>query len=100
MGIHFTFITKIPGGTLLTKMPTELPSTEQIFVETNHLVPLSKIKTKQSENGSREFLKGIRHGDLADSWLKTILEIRDCAIIIWRGGGWETRGVGIGESQN
>ena len=40
IGIHFTSITKIPGGTLLTKMPAELPSTEQIFVETNHLVPL------------------------------------------------------------
>ena len=31
---------KIPGGTLLTKMSAELPSTEQIFTETNRLVPL------------------------------------------------------------
>ena len=34
------FITKIPGDTLLTKMPAELPSTEQIFTETSRLVPL------------------------------------------------------------
>ena len=40
IGIHFTFITKIPGGTLLTKMPAESPTTEQIFTETNRLVPL------------------------------------------------------------
>ena len=37
---HFTFITKIPGDTLLTKMAAELPSTEQIFSETSRLVPL------------------------------------------------------------
>ena len=40
IGIHFTFITKIPGDTLLTKMSAELPSTEQIFAETSRLVPL------------------------------------------------------------
>ena len=38
--MHFTFITKIPGDTLLTKMSAELPSTEQIFTETSRLVPL------------------------------------------------------------
>ena len=37
---HFTFITRIAGDTLLTKMPAELPSTEQIFTETCRLVPL------------------------------------------------------------
>ena len=40
IGIRFTFITKIPGDTLLTKMPVELPSTEQIFTETSRLVSL------------------------------------------------------------
>ena len=40
MGIHSSFITKIPGDTLLTKMAAELPSTEQIFTETSRLVPL------------------------------------------------------------
>ena len=28
---NFIFITKIPGDTLLTKIPAELPSTEKIF---------------------------------------------------------------------
>ena len=40
IGIHFSYITKIPGDTLLTKMPAELPYTEQIFTETSRLVPL------------------------------------------------------------
>ena len=31
IGIHFSFVTKIPDDTLLTKMPGDLPSTEQIF---------------------------------------------------------------------
>ena len=43
IGVHFTFITRIPGDTLLTKMPAELPSTEEIFTETSRLVPLSKV---------------------------------------------------------
>ena len=43
IGIHFTFITKIPGETLLTKAPAELPSTEEIFTETSHSVPLILI---------------------------------------------------------
>ena len=47
IGIHFTFITKIPGDTLLTKMSAELPSTEQIFTETSRLVPLSKFHAKK-----------------------------------------------------
>ena len=38
--LTFTLIAKIPGGTLLTKMSAELPSTEQIFTETSRLVPL------------------------------------------------------------
>ena len=29
----------MPGDTFLTKMPAELPSTEQIFTETSRLVP-------------------------------------------------------------
>ena len=40
IGIHFCFTTKIPGDTLLTKIPAELPSAEQIFTETSRLVPL------------------------------------------------------------
>ena len=40
IGIHFTFITKIPGGTLLTKMSAELASAEHIFTETSRLVAL------------------------------------------------------------
>ena len=31
---------EILGDTLLTKMQAELPSTEQIFTETSHLLPL------------------------------------------------------------
>ena len=38
---HFTFIMKIPVDNLLTKMPAELPSTEQIFTETSRLVLLT-----------------------------------------------------------
>ena len=34
IGIHFVFITKIQGDTLVTKMPAELSSIEQIFTET------------------------------------------------------------------
>ena len=30
---HFTLISKIPGDTLLTKIPVELPSIEQIFTK-------------------------------------------------------------------
>ena len=40
IGIHFSYITKIPGDTLQTKMPAELPSTEQRFTETSRLMPL------------------------------------------------------------
>ena len=36
----FFFITKIPGVSLLMKMPSKLPSTEQIFTETSCMVPL------------------------------------------------------------
>ena len=37
---------KIPGDTLLSKMPAELPSTEQIFTETSRLVPLQTASSK------------------------------------------------------
>ena len=37
------YSTKIPGDTLLTKMPAELPSTEQTFTETSRLVPLKTV---------------------------------------------------------
>ena len=40
IGIHFTFITKIQDDALIKKMPAELPFTEQIFTETNCLVPM------------------------------------------------------------
>ena len=43
IGIHFTFISKIPGDILLAKMLAELLSTEQIFTETSHLVPLKNV---------------------------------------------------------
>ena len=43
IGIHFTFITRIAGDILLTKMPAELLSTEQIFTETSRLVPLYRL---------------------------------------------------------
>ena len=46
IGIHFTFITKIPGDNLLKKMSPELPSTEQIFTETSRLVPLNILLAK------------------------------------------------------
>ena len=48
IGIHFTFITKISGDTLLTKMAAELPFTEQIFTETGHLVPLIERRESQT----------------------------------------------------
>ena len=38
---HSSFLYyEIPGDTLLTKMPAELPSTEQIFTESSRFVPL------------------------------------------------------------
>ena len=37
----FTFIANIPGDNLLTKMPAELLSTEQIFNETSRLWPMN-----------------------------------------------------------
>ena len=40
---YLSFITKIPGDTLLTKMAAELPSIEQIFTETGRLVPLKYV---------------------------------------------------------
>ena len=40
IGIHFSYITKIPGDTLLTKMLSELSSTEQTLFHTSRLVPL------------------------------------------------------------
>ena len=39
---------KIPGDTLLKKMPAELLSTEQIFTETSHLVSLALLFAMQS----------------------------------------------------
>ena len=33
IGIHFSYITKILADTLVTKMPSELHSTEQIFIQ-------------------------------------------------------------------
>ena len=53
-GIHFNVITKIPGGTLLAKMPAELPSTEQIFTETSRLVPLLTISFNLSRGSDRD----------------------------------------------
>ena len=49
IGIHLSFITKIPGDTLLTKMPAELPSSEQIFTESSQLAPLIGITSDLHE---------------------------------------------------
>ena len=40
---HFSFTTKTTGDALLSKMPAELPSAEQIFAETSRLVPLYRL---------------------------------------------------------
>ena len=50
IGIHFSFITKIPGDTLVTKMAAELPSTEQIFLETSRFVLLETKFNEQANN--------------------------------------------------
>ena len=50
IGIHFTFVTKIPGDTLLTKMPAELLP----FIETSRLVPLTSSVHNVSVNSKRE----------------------------------------------
>ena len=54
IGIHLRFITKLLGDTLLTKMPAELPSTEQIYTETSRLVPLKSQGRNQHRRGTRE----------------------------------------------
>ena len=64
---HFTFITKIPGGTLLTKMSAELPSTEQIFTETSRLVPLN-IGKGQVGDQCAVFVQGISVAALKNMW--------------------------------
>ena len=48
----FYLITKITGGTVLTKMPAELPSTEQIFTETSRLVLLEFTNIYESVSGA------------------------------------------------
>ena len=50
IAIHFSFTTKIPGDTLLSKMPAELYSTEQIFTETSRLAPLYIARHEQGIN--------------------------------------------------
>ena len=57
IGVHLSFITKIPGDTLLTKMPAELPSAEQIFTETSHLVPLIPYPLNISRATARNSLR-------------------------------------------
>ena len=56
IGINFTLFAKIPGDTLPTKMPAELPSNETIFTETSRLVRLSSLPCrcrKGAEEGGR-----------------------------------------------
>ena len=73
MGSHFTFIAKIPGDILLTKMPVELPS------ETSCLVPLTnrpesrhhmvnKFDSQLFEH-NHGFKLRIRNGRTKDDWL-------------------------------
>ena len=67
IGIHFTFVTKIPGDTLLKKMAAELPSTEQIFSETSRLAPLKNASSAVVKNGYTTWpfslSRGVRQGD-------------------------------------
>ena len=67
IGIHFTFVTKIPGDTLLKKMAAELPSTEQIFSETSSLAPLKNASSAVVKNGYTTWpfslSRGVRQGD-------------------------------------
>ena len=58
MGIQFTFITKIAGDTLVTKMTAELTSCEQIFTETSRLVPLVEGQGKVSTINSTYIPRG------------------------------------------
>ena len=62
IGIHFSFITKIPGDTLLTKMPAEreLPSTKQILTETRRLVPLLMYPLKLMVS-TKNYMTTINH---------------------------------------
>ena len=57
IGVHLSFITKIPGDNLLTKMPAELSSAEQIFTETSHLVPLIPYPLNISRATTRNSLR-------------------------------------------
>ena len=57
IGVHLSFMAKIPGDTLLTKMPAELPSAEQIFTETSHLVPLIPYPLNISRATTRNSLR-------------------------------------------
>ena len=66
IGIQFTFITKIAGDTLLTKMPAELPSSEQIFTETSRLVPLVEGQGKVSTINSTYIPRGWGGGKDSD----------------------------------
>ena len=67
IGIHFTFVTKIPGDTLLKKMAAELPTIEQIFSETSRLVPLKNASSAVVKNGYSiwhiSLGGGVRQGD-------------------------------------
>ena len=63
IGIHFTFIMKIPGDTLLTKMSVELASTEQIFTETSRLVPQTTME-KDCHNRSVDIYIKVKKGNV------------------------------------
>ena len=67
IGIHFTFVTKIPGDILLKKMAAELPSTQQIFSETSRLVLLKNASSAVVKNGYTTWPfslgRGVKQGD-------------------------------------
>ena len=67
IGIHFTFVTKIPGDILLKKMAAELPSTQQIFSETSRLVLLKNASSAVVKNGHTTWPfslgRGVKQGD-------------------------------------
>ena len=67
IGIHFAFVTKIPGDILLKKMAAELPSTQQIFSETSRLVLLKNASSAVVKNGYTTWPfslgRGVKQGD-------------------------------------
>ena len=104
IGIHFIYITKIPGDILRTKTPAELPSTEQIFIETSRLVPLicrrvslvaARNVCKRLRNHQRppdvNFHKQISH----PSHLRTCLRLNEFACVLPIASTAKEKGISI-----